>query len=341
MNREYSPTLEYHNQALRVNAYTSPGLIVNEYHSLAKYLTDGYTAETKLVPFADALQTHGQHRHQLLAGWMYAESALVMHNRSTEDRELLLQASGECWQRAHQSLVERDERKLLYDRDTPGIKTLHCQLNLATLDMLRAIVRGDVTKESRQHLYDGILRTAVQTDIARNNLLALNDHSPYETPYLGFLHELNAMLLINRLQSTSAIALPALPRADCGNGEYNMLTHDIQVLNTRWGEIRHVLPIEVKATPQEHHYQRYTAAIVGGTVHLHPEKQRDPSYLTSLLVKESLGVADEADIALLDDATNKVIHAIRHGYNGTTQCRDVEQCELYGLERNTHHKAAK
>lgn len=320
-------------------SYLTPRHAAYVYDQLEKRLADSYTASTALLPIGEALRNQRSHRKKMITGWIYAELALAADNFSTDERLDFLNTGVQCWNLAHRAFTRHDTQTARHhniNRDVlPSIRTLRCRLSLATSGIIAAIASGDATKESRDLLQENMLTVATQADTALVNMQQHADLERHASSYRGFLHEINAMLVINRLRSTSLIALPSLPRSDSGVGERN-LTHDIQVLNTRWGQIRNVQPIEVKSDPQEEHYERYTAAIVGGTVHLHTEHDRDPSHLTELLVKEQLGKINEEEQMQLDRITNRVVHAIRHGYNGTEQCRDVTQCSLYGLERNNH-----
>lgn len=309
-------------------ASSQTGYTHNAYFDLEKHMADSYTARVKLMPFAEKLSQKHAFRHLYLAGWMFAESALAIDDAPVDERHEIVKSARECWSQAHALALDKDSRREKY-QDIPSETTLRCELSMSTLGIIDAIVSGNASEEAREDLYKNMLGIAAKTCESYGDM----DNSPYGTVYLGFAHEVNTMLIINRLRSTSLIAIPSLPRCGDGNGiDYN-LTHDVQVLNTSWGEIRHIQPIEVKATPQGYHYDRYTAAIVGGTVHLHPQHQRDPSYVTNLLLEEYAQTANEHEIAILNQATNKVVHAIRHGYHGTEQCREVETCSMYGLER--------
>lgn len=333
-------TLAIHETAKSTHphAHDTPGHIHEMYYGLPRHLADQATIEEVLLPCADALAGSTKDYDQNLTGWMYAESSLNFDASDPYTRILLAHESTHHWKSAYEKAYQRDEQSATYSPDdVPSMSLLHAETNLAVSDLILGIAEGDVTKEQRLATYSKLLHIAARGQNAYQHFMNIRSNNANGSPYSGFINEINAMLIINRLMSTSLLALPSLPRSDEGS-LYRRDTHDIQVLHTHWGEIRHVQPVEVKLTPQQHHYERYKAAIVGGSVHLYPDNNKDPAWLTQLLIEEYRGVAEAHDIRTLDAITNRVVHAIRHGYHQTPQCQNTETCEWYGLERNTHHQ---
>ncbi len=300
------------------------------YYSLEKRLADSEAFDV-LWRCGEAFANVPTAYYQHMSGWSFTEAALICTTIPTEDRQALLDLAHERWSMAHHLEQSHDSDNTNHQLKSPGL--LRIETSQATTEVFKAMIAGDVTLHTRQHYYQKQLEIAAHASdgIAQHTRA---DGSEYDagSNYLGLAHELNAMLMINRLQSPTLMAFPALPRADSGVN-FPRQTHDINLFNMKWGTIQRSLPIEVKTTPQDKHFDRYDAVIIGGTMHLHPDNKRDPTYLTELLVKEAQNCLNDQDRAILSTITERVIHTARHGFGGIPQCRNLAECQAIPAHR--------
>lgn len=327
-------------QDLNNHPDTRSPLAFRQYYSLEKRLADSEAFDL-LVDCGDSFSAINTAYYQHLGGWAYAEAALIANGEhDTYDKLDLLDEAQDSWEQAHrlELLKYNIYEEELRDHDIRSSDLLHIETSMAAGNVFAAMVEKDITPEVRQNYYDDLLTIAAH---ANNGLKAHMDKNGWERDgnYIGFAHELNAMLVINRIMSPTLMAFPALPRSDSGVN-FPRQTHDISLLNMKWGEIQRALPIEVKTTPQDIHFERYDSVIVGGTMHMHPENQRDPSYLTELLIKESLDLSNNEEQAVLGNITERIIHTARHGFGDISQCRDIDNCNDIPLKRNTNKIAS-
>lgn len=281
-----------------------------------------------LREYRNALEQPNSCFYRQVGGWMLTEAALVQTNLDTGERHDLLDKAEEDWQIAREMQYKRDLKKLSHSYFLPSVNMLRLDYNLAALDVFRGMVDQDVTQEHRARYYESLLHLGVKASEAveffGQDLMHTETRRGAEN-YLGIAHEINASLAINRLGSPTLMSFPALPRSDSGHHNPKE-THDLQLFQMHWGTIEGVLGAEVKTTLQDRHYKRYKAALIGGSLHLHPQNRRTPIALTELLAKESRGIATEQDITHLDAITDNVVHVARHGFTNTPQCRDITTC---------------
>lgn len=333
---KWGPEAKTHSHLSRMQA-------LREYYSLEKRLAD-CEAFDLLIDCGDSFSKINSAHFQNLGAWAYAEAALIGSDDDQDFRLCLLELAESGWQRAHQ--IELKRQRFKYDQgqatldvgDRRSLELLHIEAGLATGRVFTAMVEGDISPDVRHKYYTDLLAVAVH---ACNGLAENLDAAGFErgSVYTGFAHEINAMLVINRLQSPTLMAFPSLPRSDSGFNFPNQ-THDVSLFNMEWGLIKRTLPIEVKTTPQSDHFRRYDSVIIGGTMHMHPENKRDPSYLTELLVRDHLGLASLDEQAILEATTERVIHTARHGFGKIVQCRDLDNCQSVPRLRNGHQLAS-
>lgn len=312
---------------------------LNKYYSLEKRLASSGALST-LWNCSEAFSSSNSGFYHHVAGWALAESALVATESPQGERGALLEMAKWEWQAARDIQQEKDvsENKSAYQHFLKSPELIRVESTLAAADVFEAMIDGDITPESRESYYEKTLELAVR---ASDGSLACSDEGnerPREADnYIGIAHELNSMLVINRLKSPTIMAFPSLARSDSGIN-YPSQTHDINLFNMKWGEIVKSLPVEVKTTPQEMHFDRYEAIIIGGTMHLHPDNQRDPAYLTELLVKEHKNILQPEELTILDAITDNTFHAARHGFADINQCRNQELCTSIPATRHTHRE---
>lgn len=305
------------------------GQAVRLYHSLEKQLLDQSQAD-KLTQVRRSFEPGNSIYHNAAAGWMLAESALIHTDLETEARLTLLEEARRDWQNALEIESSKLSNQEMHQLHLLSPNEIRINTALAASDVFSDIIKGDLKKETRQEYYEGLLYLGVKAaegyEHYEDRVLIPNQNSGPDCQFVGIAHEMNAMLILARLKSPSLVCTPALMRADSGVN-YPRKTHDLQVLNTKWGTIRDTLGVEVKTTARQEHFDRYDAVLIGGSLHLHPDRLRDPIFLAELLVKDYKEITTEKEQQTLNNITNNVVHSIRHGFRGTQQCREIETCQ--------------
>lgn len=264
-----------------------------------------------------------------VAGWASAEAALVAHNRPQEERLAYLDEASEAWDKAIHLQHVRNVRQGM-EADSYNANSTRLQLAKVFIPLMRDMIGGDITKQTRKRLYDDMLF------LAAINASALQDmqqqgRADEAGPHVGLAHELNAMLAVNRLQSPTLIAMPASAKA--GNGLFHSEeTRDIELLHLQWGDIMGVTTLESKARPKEKHYRRYTAAIVNGRIHLFKKDSNSPIDTVVLFLQEHDDMLRPSGKRELEKMTDTIVHLARHQLSDEPgvphHCRDVERCEV-------------
>lgn len=304
---------------------------VNTYYSLEKHLIDESGA-LELAEFRRRFDPKDSVHHNSIAGWMLAEAALVGTNLDKSLRHDLLDDARKDWGRALEIESSSQKSKELQSIALMTPEEIRLQSTLAASNVIDSLIDDDLDRTTREEYYEKLLYLGVKASEGYEYFEDINLVNQYTggpvREYIGVAHETNAMLILARLKTPSLTCIPALPRSDSGK-HYPRKTHDLQALNTKWGDIRSTLGIEVKTTPREEHFERYDAVLIGGTLHLHPGNLRDPSYLAELLVKEYKDILSDNERVSLDVITSNVVHSIRHGFRDTPQCRSVTQCHEF------------
>lgn len=225
----------------------------------------GESGATRLIDLADELQSEEAPTFLDAAGWAYAEAGLALHNAPTIDRIELVQKAEHVWQRGLVNAVSIGEQ---YDRnysygENEGHRTA---LNLAFAPLLKSIIVGSVS-------HDVMQRTLLDTsEIANDSRLSLDrayrefdsDAAAY---HRGFLFEASALMALLYMDDPRYVPLPATARADTGYFHREQ-THDISIINQHWGEIRKVIPVEIKSKATNRDKRRYRALIIPGKIRL-------------------------------------------------------------------------
>lgn len=264
-----------------------------------------------------------------VAGWASAEAALVAHDRPQEERIAYLGQAVQVWDKAIQLQHVRNVRQHL-ELDSHNANSTRLQLAEVFIPLMRDMIGGDITKQTRRQLYSDILF------LAATNASALQDMEKQGRieeagPHVGLAHELNAMLAVNRLQSPTLVAMPAIARADSGL-YHREETHDIELLHLQWGDIMGVTTLESKARPKEKHYRRYTAAIINGRIHLFKKDSTSPIDTVVLFLQEHDGMLRSSGKRELEKMTDTIVHLARHQLSDEPDvphhCRDIEKCDV-------------
>ncbi len=207
------------------------------------------------VPYAD---------YKNVAGWAAAEAALIAVNATSIDRVELLNQAEVCW-RDELSLRENELRTTAENEYTEDVQIYRAALNLAYIPLMKSIVVGDVTQSVRERVFADILAVADLAGVQRS--LSFKIDPGRSTDFLGFEHECNAHLALLHMNDPQYVPLPSTARGGSGT-DHPEQTHDIVVLNQRWGTLLKATPIEIKAKASMRDLKRYNALIVRGKMHL-------------------------------------------------------------------------
>lgn len=304
-----------------------------EYERIHKRLVGPKTADKLLRIHNDLVGAPLDIDYLSTAGWAAAEAGIVAVDRTQEERLDALQCGADAWDLAIEHRCE--ERGFQNEEEEYGDIVLgRLQLARIFVPFMESMIRGDVTKEVRAKLYDDLLMLAAKNAIALRRAQAAGQEAGQ---FIGLAHEINAMLAVNRLQSPTLIAMPALARADSGHFHPEQ-THDIELLHLQWGAIKGVTPMESKARPKTRHYQRYQAAIVGGRIHLFTKKGTSPVDTVLLFLKEDKGELSAEEFEELDGMTDTIVHLARHQLSDDPDvpihCRDIIRCDKVPRRRS-------
>lgn len=199
------------------------------------------------------------------AGWAYAEAGLASSHNSTVDRVAMINKAERVWARGLiNTLAIKEAYGFEYRyEDSEGHRVA---LNLAYAPLMKSIIVGNVQPSAlRQTLLD-------TAEIARDSQLALaRAHEREDLDAVafhhGFLFEASALMALLHMEDPRYVPMPATARADTGYFHRDQ-THDISIINQHWGDIRKVIPIEVKSKPTGRHKRRYKALIIPGKARL-------------------------------------------------------------------------
>jgi hypothetical protein len=242
----------------------TPNRAYNAYFRMQKGLAS--ESEGKyLEGIANSLDDEWMPGYLTVAGWAAAEAALVQRNQSTAKRMQLIDQAVSSWERAmiSQEQINRDsDHEWLLEDDA-----LYRQaLNLAFVPLMKSLVAGNITGAAHEKTFADTLALAQASIVQRSfaqkhkNIDAVWDHS-------GFIHECNALLTLLYMDDHNYLPLPSPTRTGAGYGRGDQ-THDILVIDQHRGDIRNIVPIEMKAAASSDDFERYLALIVQGRVDL-------------------------------------------------------------------------
>jgi len=236
----------------------------NQYIHMHKVVV-GESGASELTRIAKKLASEELPTYLNAAGWAYAEAGLALHSSSAVDRIELVHKAEHSWQRAlvnEASIGEQYDGIYKYG-ENEGHRTA---LNLAFAPLIKSIIVGNVNSTVlRRVLHD-------TAEISRDSRLSLD--RAYEEQdidaaafHRGFLFEASALMAMLYMDDPRYVPLPATARADTGYFHREQ-THDISLLNQHWGEIRKVIPVEIKSKASNRDKRRYRALIIPGKLRL-------------------------------------------------------------------------
>ncbi|MDB5166082.1 MAG: hypothetical protein JWM37_154 [Candidatus Saccharibacteria bacterium] len=234
-------------------------------------------------------ELHGEElpRYLSAAGSAAVESAVMSTGKTTEERLALLDEGVGCWQRAlrNQRRYNQVAPECLQDLTYP----YRLAMDIATAPLWADMIRQNIRHDTLEKVYADCLNIAQANDVQLNLALREGDDRGVGD-HAGFAYECNFLLAFNRTISATWFVVPAMARCDTGY-EYRQQTHDMVILQQRWGQIRSATPTEIKCRLKREDKERYDALLVRGKMHLSVDSQHSPSKTLAALSAVHEGTA--------------------------------------------------
>lgn len=290
----------------------APHEAYESYLKMHKVLVGSATAY-ELIGIHEALRMESMPRYLNVAGWSAAEAALVSDAMPTYRRLQLIDTAVDCWERslATQLQYNQTDKYHLVEYAAP----YRSALDIAIAPLLKGIVSGDVTKKTCQSVFTDCLAIAEANEV-QSRLAWQAGNSEAAAEHVGLGYECNAMLALNRLESPTWFAIPALARADTGY-HHNQQTHDLLVIRQKWGEIQSVVPVEVKSAASVRDRERYQALLVRGKMHLSLDGFHRPGETLQALGAVYRGDASKRERQTVDRVSSRFMEMLHDYYTGS------------------------
>lgn len=239
-------------------------LSFDEYVQMPKVIVDGEGAQ-QLIEIGDGLAAETMPRFLDAAGWAYAEAGLALGNETAEYRIQLVKKAESAW---HRALVNDLDLGRRYDEQWTSNEDMshRLALNLAFTPLIKSIIVGNVTEGVRKSVMRDTVAIATDSVAVLDEAYARGD-SEVAGHHWGFLFEVNALMTLLNMNDGRYVPLPSTARADTGY-YHRSQTHDISIINQHWGEIRKVIPVEIKSRSTRKDRERYKALLIRGKMHL-------------------------------------------------------------------------
>jgi hypothetical protein len=285
----------------------------DKYLQIPKLIVDAEGAQ-ELIEIGDELATETMPRFLEAAGWAYAEAALALNQDATIHRVQLVNAAEQSWRRALVNNLDLGRR--YKEAWTTGEDSGHrTAMNLAFAPLIKSIVVGNVTKT----IIDSVLQdtAAIASDAAQIMDEAYEKGDKATSRYhWGFLFEANALMTLLSMDDPRYVPLPSTARADTGY-YHRSQTHDISIINQHWGEIRKVIPVEIKSRSTRWDRNRYKALLIRGKMHL-SISDHDPRSTVRGFQNKVNGIASEMELDSIEEISAKMRDMLRLYQQGTT-----------------------
>ncbi|HSX43125.1 MAG TPA: hypothetical protein VLF59_03505 [Candidatus Saccharimonadales bacterium] len=250
-----------------------------------------------------------------VAGWAAIESALMATDIPLEDRLDLFQSGATAWAKAYNHQNATEEYRKSYDRSASH----RIALDMAVLPLFEGIIRGNVNDEAIVKAFDDCLMVA-QSNANYLRAARKADDSGAMGSHIGLAYECNTLLAHNRKYSSTWFVVPTMERCDRGTF-YRRQTHDLLVINQRYGSILSATPVEVKARGGLADQVRYYALLVQGKMHLSVPGKDRPEYTLHAIEAVIAGTASEYEEAVAEAATQSLTNLIRAYHAGRVLSR--------------------
>lgn len=251
-------------------------------------------------------------RYTAAAASIFAEVGLTDEARSSVERCRLIGRAEELWKVSIErgDVIAASEYAASFDEPE---STYRHAVSLACTPLMKSIAVGNVTEVTRHGAMRNILSLA---ELVSDEISAYSAAGDKDTVsgFVGFAHELNALMALLYMDDPRYVPLPSTARADTGY-YHREQSHDIVVVNQHWGTIKKIIPIEVKSRPSQRDRKRYNALLVRGKMHLSITGS-DPRETIHAFARIQKGVADVGDsvsIERMSTAFREMLHLYNKG----------------------------
>lgn len=272
----------------------------------------GAKGASQLEDIYGSLSRESTPRYVATAGWAAVEAALVQEDKPTSERLALLRGGAECWEQALRT--QQQFNNLGANHLTEFAFPYRLALDLAVMPLFEDIVNGNVRPETTQRVFDDCLNIA-QANIVQIRLAKKAGDIEGLSEHLGFAYECNAVLAFNQLQSQTWFAIPSMTRSDTGY-HHRSQTHDLLVVHQKWGELKSMVPVEIKATVGRRECERYQALLVRGKMHLAVEGMYRPEQTLEAITACHEGRPSKKDTEIAANVSNRFSDMVRDYYAG-------------------------
>lgn len=317
--RKHTPSIDLDDEIIESFSSSRPhaghlnNLAYDKYLRIHKVLVRNGGAKL-LGELADAMSDEVLPDFLDAAGWAYAESALSDNTLSAVEKIERLALAEENWRKA---LVAVDSLRgsVLGDLIISDSQPFRLALNLSYAPLMKAIAVGSVTSTVRYKAYADTLAIA-QLAIVHQNLARRDGVSEGVADMTGLVYECTALLALLSIDDPRYIPMPSSPRADSGYYHRDQ-THDITILNQHWGDIRKIIPVEIKKHPSGKDRLRYRALIISKNdlvSHKHSNAEATIGSFTNV----AEGSESQADLDLIDQISSRLKTLLRDYQQGFT-----------------------
>lgn len=275
----------------------------NEYQRMPKMFA-GEDDVSKLEYLGNNLMSEVDPVFLNAAGSAFLEASIAGESLDVSTRLALFGKAQLAWQFA---LSNEEIASSITSEMSSCVDVHRVAVNLACLPMTKGLILGDIKDESMQESIESLIRIADVCELERS--LASKEYD-YDSVghYIGLEHEINAILAFIYRKNPRYIAIPSSERAGTGY-IYPEQTHDLTVISQHFGDIRSIMPVEVKARAGSREKRRYKALIVRGKMHLSSPGYHMPEYAKNAIKRYVRGEPTQEDIDFLGsmDATIKML----------------------------------
>ncbi len=268
--------------------------VYRAYQCIPKMYADKPGA-VKLERLADMLSTETDPLFLDAAASAYLESSIVRDDLDTEKRMVLFskaQFTWECALKNEETLLE------IAPEMSSCVDEYRVATNLACLPMVKGLILGDVKSETIHDSINKLLQVADVCELQKH-FAKQDGRQDSVGEYSGLQHEINALLAFLYQENPKFIALPSTARGGTGYF-YREQTHDLTVISQHFGDVRSILPVEVKARASGRDRRRYKALIIRGKMHLSSPRWYAPELTKDALKRYFNGEVNEGDEAFVE-----------------------------------------
>ncbi len=277
-----------------------------------------------LLPPADAnvlqdihegLAAERASRFLFASGWAAAEAAIVMRGVRNNERvrERLVEGAANAWLGARDRAIEiakgggeTGDHYALKERT---------ELALASVPLLEDIVAGNVKVETLGCVADGYIQVGVENTAFGKEKRETGD-TKRAVFHEGLSYEILALLGLGEDLTPRRFAMPATARNDSGY-YFPKLTHDLMIFKQRGGQLKSMLPAEIKSKMSRYDRRRYKALVIDGPF-MDVLQAGEPGPMIDLVARVHHGDGTEADRAAVTTMTRNLWAMVAQYSSGDT-----------------------